>query len=66
MLAKHRLTESFIIEGKLDKVSSVDTRLIKNHILSNFSLTSRYDDEQNVIDIPLIMHESNFYSQAYD
>jgi len=45
-MQKHRLTESFIITGKIDKVSSVDTRLIKNHILSNFSLTSRYDDKQ--------------------
>ena len=46
MLAKNRLTESFIIQGKLDKVSAVDTRLIKNHILSNFTLTNRYDDSQ--------------------
>ena len=46
MLAKNRLTESFIIQGKLDKVSSVDTRLIKNHILSNFTLTNRYDYPQ--------------------
>ena len=45
-MEKHRLTESFIITGKIDKVSSVDTRLIKNHILSNFSLTNRYDDKQ--------------------
>ena len=45
-MQKHRLTESFIITGKIDKVSSVDTRLIKNHILSNFSLTNRYDDKQ--------------------
>ena len=43
---KQTLTESFIIQGKIDKVSSVDTRLIKNHILSNFSLTNRYDDKQ--------------------
>ena len=46
MLEKQRLTESFIIRGKIDKVSSVDTRLIKNHILSNFTLTNRYDDNQ--------------------
>ena len=45
-MQKHRLTESFIITGKIDKVSSVDTKLIKNHILSNFSLTNRYDDKQ--------------------
>ena len=45
-MEKHSLTESFIIRGKIDKVSSVDTRLIKNHILSNFSLTNRYDDKQ--------------------
>jgi len=32
MLEKLRLTESFIIQGKLDEVSSVDTKLIKNHI----------------------------------
>ena len=45
-MEKLRLTESFVITGKIDKVSSVDTRLIKNHILSNFSLDSRYDDKQ--------------------
>ena len=45
-MEKLRLTESFIITGKIDEVSSVDTRLIKNHILSNFSLTNRYDDKQ--------------------
>ena len=46
MLEKHRLTESFVIEGKLDKVSSVNTRLLKNHILSNYSMTNRYKDDQ--------------------
>ena len=46
MLEKQRLTESFIIRGKIDKVSKVDTKLIKNHILSNFTLTNRYDDNQ--------------------
>jgi len=46
MLEKQTLTESFIIRGKIDEVSSVDTRLIKNHILSNFTLTNRYDDNQ--------------------
>ena len=45
-MRKHRLTESFVITGKIDKVSSVDTRLIKNHILSNFTLDARYDDKQ--------------------
>ena len=45
-MEKNKLTESFIIQGKIDKVSSVDTRLIKNHILSNFTLTNRYDDNQ--------------------
>ena len=46
MLEKLRLTESFVIESKIDKVSAVDTRLIKNHILSNFTLDARYDDKQ--------------------
>ena len=44
-MEKHRLTESFIITGKIDKVSSVDTRLIKNHILSNFS--SEIEDDHD-------------------
>ena len=61
MLAKNRLTESFIIQGKLDKVSSVDTRLIKNHILSNFTLTNRYDNPQywymnNYVKVPYHQH----------
>ena len=45
-MEKQTLTESFIIQGKIDKVSSVDTRLIKNHILSNFTLDARYNDNQ--------------------
>ena len=32
-MQKHRLTESFIITGKIDKVSSVDTKLIKNQVI---------------------------------
>ena len=60
-MEKHRLTESFIITGKIDKVSSVDTRLIKNHILSNFSLASRYDDKQywymkDYVEVPYHQH----------
>ena len=43
---KQTLTESFIIQDKIDKVSSVDTKLIKNHILSNFTLDARYNDDQ--------------------
>ena len=43
---KKTLTESFIVTGKLDKVSFVDTKLIKNHILSNFTLDARYNDNQ--------------------
>ena len=60
-MKKHRLTESFIITGKIDEVSSVDTRLIKNHILSNFSLDSRYDDKQywymnDYVEVPYHQH----------
>ena len=39
MLEKHTLTEQFLITGKIDSVSAIDTRLIKNHILSNFMLS---------------------------
>ena len=46
MLEKHKLTEQFYITGKVDTVSSVNTRLIKNHILSNFMLANRYNDPQ--------------------
>ena len=46
MLEKLRLTESFIITGKIDGVSAVKTSLIKNHVLSNFSLANRYKDDQ--------------------
>tara|TARA_Y100000004_G_scaffold186542_1_gene238202 strand:- start:699 stop:1250 length:552 start_codon:yes stop_codon:yes gene_type:complete len=45
-MEKHTLTESFFIKGKIDKVSSINTKLVKNHILSNFSLANRYDDPQ--------------------
>ena len=37
---------SFIIIRKIDEVSFVDTKLIKNHILSNFTLDARYNDDQ--------------------
>ena len=46
MLEKHTLTESFFITGKIDNVSAIDTRLLKNHILSNFSKLNRYNDSQ--------------------
>ncbi len=45
-MEKLRLTESFIIIGEIDEVSFVDTKLIKNHVLSNFTLDARYDDKQ--------------------
>ena len=46
MMEKQKLTEQFFIKGKIDNVSAVDTRLIKNHILSNFMLVNRYSDPQ--------------------
>jgi len=46
MLEKHKLTEQFFIKGKVDSVSAVNTKLIKNHILSNFMLVNRYNDPQ--------------------
>ena len=46
MLEKHRLSEQFFITGKVDSVSAVNTRLIKNHILSNFMMSNRYNDNQ--------------------
>ena len=45
-MEKRRLTESFFIIGKIDEVSFVDTKLIRNHILSNFNLDARYNDDQ--------------------
>ena len=46
MLEKHRLSESFFIKGKIDNVSAVNTRLLQNHILSNFTKKNRYEDSQ--------------------
>ena len=46
MLEKHRLTEQFFITGKVDSVSAVNTRLLKNHILSNFNMANRYKNDQ--------------------
>tara|TARA_Y100000593_G_scaffold49111_1_gene92448 strand:- start:22 stop:579 length:558 start_codon:yes stop_codon:yes gene_type:complete len=46
MLEKQRLTESFLICSKIDDVSAVNTNLIRNHILSNFSMKNRYKDDQ--------------------
>ena len=46
MLEKHRLSESFFIKGKIDNVSAINTRLLQNHILSNFIKKNRYEDSQ--------------------
>ena len=46
MLEKHKLTEQFFIKGKVDSVSAVNTKLIKNHILSNFMLANKFENEQ--------------------
>ena len=46
VMKKNVLSELFFISGKLDTVSSVNTKQIKNHILSNFTLANRYDDPQ--------------------
>ena len=46
MLKKHKLTEQFYIVDKIDKVSAVNTRLLKNHILSHFMMSNRYKDNQ--------------------
>ena len=46
MLEKHKLTEQFYIVDKIDKVSAVNTRLLKNHILSHFMMSNRYKDNQ--------------------
>lgn len=61
MLEKYRITESFIIQGKLDEVSFVDINLIKDHILSNFTLSNRYENNQywymqDYIEVPYHQH----------
>ena len=43
---KKIFSEKFFIIGNIDDVSAVNTNLIRNHILSNFSLSNRYDDPQ--------------------
>jgi len=45
-MEKFRFTEAFFIKGKIDDVSQVDTKLIKNHILSNFTLANRMKNDQ--------------------
>jgi len=45
-MEKFRFTEAFFIKGKIDDVSHVDTKLIKNHILSNFTLANRMKNDQ--------------------
>tara|TARA_B100000287_G_scaffold31527_1_gene29452 strand:- start:477 stop:1043 length:567 start_codon:yes stop_codon:yes gene_type:complete len=45
-LDKKRFTEQFFIKTKIDDISFVNTRLIKNHILANFMMKNRYKDEQ--------------------
>ena len=45
-LNKRIFNEQFIIIDQIDKESFSNTKLIKNHILSNFSLDARYKDDQ--------------------
>jgi len=61
MLEKHTLTEQFYIVDKIDKVSAVNTRLLKNHILSNFMLANKFENHQywymnDYIKIPYHQH----------
>ena len=44
MFEKKQLHELFVITGKLDDVSSVDINMLKNHVLSNWSLNNRVSD----------------------
>ena len=44
MLAKKQLHELVIITGEIDKVSAVNINMLKNHILSNWTLTNRITD----------------------
>ena len=44
MLEKKLLHEEFIITGKIDDVSAVNINMLKNHILSNWSLKNRVSD----------------------
>ena len=46
MLEKHTLSEEFLITGKIDKVSSINAKLIRNHLLSNYLMMNRYKDNQ--------------------
>ena len=46
MLEKHTLSEEFLITGKIDKVSSINAKLIRNHLLSNYLMMNRYKDDQ--------------------
>ena len=43
-LKKSHLHELFVITGRLDDVSSVDIKMIKNHVLSNWTLNNRVSD----------------------
>jgi hypothetical protein len=45
-MEKFRFTEAFFIKGKIDDVSHVNTSLIKNHILANFTLANRMKNDQ--------------------
>lgn len=70
-MLKRVLSEQFIITGKLDNVSKVDTRLIKNHILSNFTLDNRIKDDQfwylhDYINVPYHQHIQWVYDYIRD
>jgi len=46
MLKKQIFTELFYIQEKLNKLSLIDTQLIKNHLLSNCIISNKYKDNQ--------------------
>lgn len=70
-MKKQLLTEQFVITGELPKESHVDTRLIKNHILSNFSLANKINDDQfwylhDYIKVPYHQHIQWVYDYIRD
>lgn len=44
MLEKKQLHELFVMTGEVDNVSKVDINMLKNHVLSNWTLDNRVSD----------------------
>ena len=63
MLVKKQLHELSIITGTIDNISAVNIDMLKNHVLSNWTLNNRLTDNDYKYDmITVKFHIINIYN----